>query len=69
MGIVFKRHEAQALLDFFGDGPDDDETEIAVSWGRGHSGTGLYAHYLDYPDEGSQFLGREDDDPPPEIRT
>ena len=36
--------------------------DVAVDWcDTGHSGPGWYAHYTEYPDEGSVFLGGDED--------
>jgi len=52
--IDFK--QATDLLDMFGGEP----CEITLSVIEGHSGRGLYAHYTEYPEEGSNFLGVTD---------
>lgn len=35
----------------------DEETELTLVEGVGHSGKGVYAYFSDYPEEGSMFLG------------
>jgi len=35
----------------------DDESELTLVEGVGHSGKGVYAYFSDYPEEGSMFLG------------
>lgn len=56
--MIFTLEEAKDLVELF-DG--DTECEIAVSYAtrtdKGHSGPGLYAYYVEYPDEGSFLLG------------
>jgi hypothetical protein len=60
-----RNREVQTLLEQF-DFFEDEDGEVSVSYAEnGHSGPGLYVHNLDYPDEGSCFLGTEpeSDDP------
>lgn len=55
--IEFDLKTARALLECFG----GDDARIAVTFCReGHSGAGLYAHHVDYPEDGSEFLGLPD---------
>jgi len=55
--MIFNLQQAKDLLEMFG----DEDSEIVVEHVRGktaaHSGSGLYAHYVDDTREGSQFLG------------
>lgn len=55
--MTFTLQQAKDLLEMFG----GEDTEIVVervySKETSHSGPGLYAYLVDYPDEGSQFLG------------
>ena len=37
------------------------DTEMCLTIGGGHSGHGLYVSEVEYPDEGSLFLGAPDD--------
>lgn len=58
--MIFNLEQAKNLLDFFG-GEDSEivVTEVDESNKDSyHSGYGLYAHFLEYPDEGSLFLGK-----------
>lgn len=51
----FTLEQAEELIETFG---GDKETIVCVTFAKeGHSGEGLYAHYDDYPEEGSVFLG------------
>lgn len=52
----FTLEQAENLVEAFG---GDKETVVCVTFAEdGHSGKGLYAHYEDYPEEGSTFLGQ-----------
>ena len=58
MSITFNLGQAKELVDFFG----GEDAEIIVTEGNGHSGIGLYAYFLEYPEEGAIFLGEEEED-------
>lgn len=55
MGLNINLKQAQELVEFFG---GDENCEMYVEFGDGHSGKGLYACCSDYPEEGSVFLGK-----------
>lgn len=51
-------HQAQTLLEMF----DGEDSLITIQESdTGHSGPGIYAHFEEYPDEGSTFLAPEPD--------
>ena len=51
-------HQAQTLLEMF----DGEDSLVTVEESAtGHSGPGIYAHFEEYPDEGSVFLAPEPD--------
>jgi hypothetical protein len=53
--------QATKLLEMYGGEP----TVIGLQIGDGHSGRGVYAHYVDLPGEGAEFLGVADDEAAP----
>ena len=48
--------QAKKLVKMFG-GEDEPCSITVAECDEGHGGPGLYAHYTDYPEEGSIFLG------------
>lgn len=54
--IDFK--QATELLEMFGGEP----AEVTLIEGPGHNGEGLYAYYSDLPEEGTEFLGKPDNE-------
>ena len=55
MKIEFNLEMAKTLFYLFG----NEDSEITVEYIKeGHSGEGLYAHFTEYPEEGSIFLGK-----------
>ena len=59
IAIDFK--QATELLEMFG----GDAGEITLTVADGTAGNGIYAHYTNYPEEGSEFLGVSDGDATP----
>ena len=55
--------QATDLLAMFGGEP----AEITLEMCSGHQGPGLYAHFTDYPEEGSVFLGLTDESARPDV--
>ncbi len=53
MKIEISSESARALRDWIG----EENNEVTLHVGPGHSGDGLYVSSADYPEEGSDFLG------------
>lgn len=51
--MILNLNQAKMLLEMFGG--EDCEIALQVS-AVGHSGPGIYAHYADYPEDGSELL-------------
>jgi hypothetical protein len=60
--VILTLKQIRELLAFCDDEADKDgDTEICLDEGKGHSGYGVYASFVEYPDEGSVRLGGGDD--------
>lgn len=57
--------QATELLEMYAGEP----AVIGLSVGDGHSGRGIYAHYIEVPEEGAEFLGVADDEAMPSSAT
>lgn len=55
MNLTYK--QAQAIIEAFG---GDESTVVKLSIGAGHSGEGIYLGDKDHNEEGSVFLGAEE---------
>lgn len=62
MSIELNFYQARMLLDLVESSDSPDKTTIVVREGRGHSGYGLYAYWKSRPDDGSEFIGADEDD-------
>ena len=57
--VTLTYQQVKTILEMMeGDSAKDEEITIS-SENRGHSGAGVYAHYTEYPDEGSVFIKAE----------
>lgn len=59
--LTLNLHQAKQLVSLFG---DCDDTLVTVQkCSEGHSGMGVYAHYDEYPEEGSWYLNEQGPSP------
>ena len=56
--IILSHQQARDIVEAFG-GDDDSIIQVTRVVEGGHSGPGLYCHEVEYPDEGSTYLGPE----------
>ncbi|WP_313003552.1 hypothetical protein [Pseudomonas sp.] len=60
--IELNHYQVRMLLDVVENSDSPDKTTIVIQKGQGHSGDGLYAYWKSHPDDGSEFIGVDEDD-------
>jgi hypothetical protein len=66
--IPLDADQAKELYAFMAAFNDDEFCQLSVHIGDGHSGTGLYVSFTEYPDEGATFIAPLNDSPTPPTR-
>lgn len=60
--IELNAYQLRALLEIAESGGEDEDDPVILVEGDGHGGPGLYAYWRECPEEGSSFIGVDDED-------